>query len=666
LQDLALPEVYWCGDTAPAGVTALAEGGFQRLLGQEIGALVFDAWAGFDPDAFGALSGCIRAGGLLVLLVPALAEWSAYHDPQNVRIAVAPCHADQVSGRFLSRLAGVIRADSRLLLFEAGRGLRLPEPTAVPPPDDGWLSDGPCRTTDQRQAVEALIRVATGHRRRPAVLISDRGRGKSAAFGIAAAELVERGRNRILLTAPRPESAAAVLDHAERVQPGSGACIRFVAPDELVREPPAADLLLVDEAAAIPMPVLERLLRHYPRIAFATTVHGYEGTGRGFTLRFSQVLDRLSNSWKRLELARPIRWAAGDPLEHLVFRMLALDAEPADSAAFGALAGATGYELTRLERDALARDERLLAELFGLLVQAHYRTRPLDLRHLLDGPNLSVYALCRDGHVAATALVASEGGFDQDTADAIRAGRLRPHGHLLPETLAAHQGLRRAPLLRCGRIMRIAVHPALRRRGLGSRLVQDITDRLASAGYDYVGASFGASPGLLRFWQGLDWQAVRLSIHRSAASGAHSAVYIRAVSPAGATLLAEARERFFAQFPHQLSDSLRELDPELVALLLRRGDDYAPAPSAADDEDLRAFGFDQRLPEVTIGSLWRLALGQLMRDRVRLRLNDAELAILVMRVLQKHSWQDCARTLGFSGRRQALAALRQSVRKLLA
>jgi tRNA(Met) cytidine acetyltransferase len=643
-------------------------GAAHRLLGREIQTLVFDAWAGFDPDAFGALTGCIQGGGLLVLLTPSLDEWPLYPDPQHARITVAPCPAEQVSGRFLWRLARVIREDPRLLLYEEGTGLRPPVSAAGGPVDSGFPMEGSCRTADQQRAVEALLKVATGHRRRPVVLVSDRGRGKSAAFGIAAARLIEQGRRRILVTAPRPDAVEAVLDHADRERPGARALVRFVAPDELVRDPPDADLLLVDEAAAIPMPILERLLRHYARIGFATTVHGYEGTGRGFALRFSRVLDRFSKSWTRLELSLPIRWAPDDPLEHLVFRLLALDAEPADGTLFPTGTVAGDCELLLLERDALVSDEPLLSELFGLLVQAHYRTRPLDLRHLLDGPNLSVYTMRAAGHVAATALVAAEGGFDEATAGAIRAGRVRPHGHLLPETLAAHQGLGQAPLLRCGRIMRVAVHPALQRRGLGSRLIGEIAAGLEHQGYDYVGASFGASAGLLQFWQTLGWLPVRLSIQKSATSGAHSAVFLRSSSASGAALVTAARERFFAQFPHQLCDSLRELDPELVVGLLRQaeGEHYLPLLNDADREALHAFAFEQRLTEVAIGSLWRMALRALMLGRVSGRLDATETAILVMRVLQNHSWSVCAGSLGLTGRRQALACLRRAVRKLLA
>jgi tRNA(Met) cytidine acetyltransferase len=181
-------------------------------------------------------------------------------------------------------------------------------------------------------AIEAVEHVATGHRRRPLVLTSDRGRGKSAALGIGAAHLMRRGIERIIVTAPRPDSAEQLFRHASRLLPGarSGryslstdeAHLVFVAPDELVQTHPPADLLLVDEAAAIPTPMLERMLAQYSRIVFSTTVHGYEGTGRGFAVRFQQVLDHQTPGWRALRLHQPIRWAAQDPLERFVFRAL--------------------------------------------------------------------------------------------------------------------------------------------------------------------------------------------------------------------------------------------------------------------------------------------------------------------------------------------------------
>ena len=70
----------------------------------------------------------------------------------------------------------------------------------------------------------------------------------------------------------------------------------------------------------------------------------------------------------------------------------------------------------RLDRDALMDDETTLAQVFGLLVWAHYRTRPFDLRQMLDAPEVSVQVLRHGESIVATALVAEEGGLDAPLA----------------------------------------------------------------------------------------------------------------------------------------------------------------------------------------------------------------------------------------------------------
>jgi tRNA(Met) cytidine acetyltransferase len=658
-----LSSVHWFSDRAPSSAAASQGAAALRLLGTELDALVFDAWSGFDPDAFGALTGSIKGGGILLLLTPPFRHWPGYADPQNERISVAPYAAERLSGRFLTRLVRLLRSDPSVMIWEQRGCVKKPHLDHTPAVRQDRV-EPPCKTIDQQRAVEAVIKVVTGHRRRPVVLTSDRGRGKSAAFGIAAARLIQRGHSRILLTGPRLQSVAAVMEHARRLLPAESKAIRYVAPDELLRQPEQADLVLVDEAAAIPTPLLESLLRRHARIAFSTTIHGYEGTGRGFALRFSRILDKYTNSWKAMPLSAPIRWSADDPLERLVFRMLALDANAtSDDVLQDVETGECTIE--RLNRDRLLEDEQALSELFGLLIQAHYRTRPLDLRHLLDGPNLSVYVLWLRRHVVGTALVAEEGGFDAQTAREIWAGRRRPHGHLLPETLAVHQGLIDAPLLRCARIMRIAVHPMLQRRGLGKRLVTHITEQARCDGNAYIGSCFGVTSDLLSFWAGMGWSPARLSIQRGSSSGAHSLVMLKPLAAAGEKLLVTARERFAAQFPHQLGDSLRDFDASLACSLMQCAGGSAAEPSEADLLDVRAFAFEQRLLEVSIGSLWRWACRVLMASSRASRLDENELVLLVMRILQKHDWQACARRASLSGRAQAQAVLRAAVAKLL-
>ncbi len=679
--------VLWIGEHAPKGSWRLRGAQVHDVLGREVAAVVFDAHSGFDPDAFGAVAGCVRGGGLLLLLTPPFFLWPQFPDPEHTRITVAPYPADAVTGRFLTRLARVLAtAEGTAVIEQGGRLPVFPQTPAAA--HEQVLNQEIWRTADQREAVAAIMKVVSGHRRRPLVLTSDRGRGKSAAFGIAAAQLLRQGLSRILVTAPRRIAVETLFRHAQQLLPqalihGSlvrygDAVIEFVAPDELTLDPRPADLLLVDEAAGIPTPLLEGLLTHYSRIAFATTVHGYEGSGRGFALRFQKVLDERTPGWKRMRLRTPVRWSPNDPLERLVFRALLLDALPAEDTAV-ASARPDNCIISRLDRNRLIEDETTLSQLFGLLVLSHYRTRPYDLRHLLDGPNLEVYLMRYGSQVVATALVAREGGFDSEIATAVYAGRRRLQGHLIPQSLAAHVGLEAGARLTGARIMRIAVHPAVQGRGLATRLVAAITRQVQNNGLDWIGSSFGATPELLRFWARSGLLPVRVGLKREASSGAHSVMVLYPLTSSGGALFTAARERLGSHLPHLLADPLRDLAPSLAAWLLRRttppelGCDRPGHESEFSDLDWRelvAFAFALRGFEVTLAPIWRLTCVALTDPHSREILNSREQTLLIACVLQRRRWQEkdwqqAATRLGIKGRAQTLAALRQALRPLV-
>ena len=647
------------------------------LLGTETLCLVYDAWSGLDPDSLGAAAGTLCGGGLLLLLTPPLARWADLPDAQAHRIAVHPYTALEVSGRYLTRLARVLARARGVRVLNQGAEI-------VPPPGPGAAGGngrtpappgalGP-RTADQERALALILETVHGGAHRPLVISSDRGRGKSAVLGLAAAELLRTGTSGILVTAPRRAAvqplfalAAAALPGAiarrDRIERGAGG-LQFYAPDALCRSCPPADLLLVDEAAGIPAPLLTHLLRTYPRIIFATTVHGYEGSGRGFEVRFRQTLDRLTPGWRKLRLDEPIRWAAHDPLEAAIASALLLDAAPAaDSAVLDARLDDARCE--RLDRAALAEDEGALRELFGLLVLAHYQTRPADLRHLLDGPNLRVFALRVQGRSIATALVAIEGRLDPALSLAIFEGRRRPRGHLLAQTLSAHAGLAQAPGLGYARIVRIAVHPALRRRGLARRLLDGVVADARSEGLDLVGASFGADQDLLGFWTRCGLAPVHLGTSRNAASGMHAAVVLRSLTRAGDRLLAQARGRLAERLPTLLAGPLRGLEPAIVAAMLR-GATAEVSISADEHRELIAFAEAQRPFEASLPLLARLTGARLGAALAQGALSDRERDLLITRVLQQRDWPESARLTATSGRMEIIARLRQATRTLLA
>ncbi|WP_136066329.1 tRNA(Met) cytidine acetyltransferase TmcA [Modicisalibacter radicis] len=583
-----------------AGSSALPTRQARSRLGGEHDLVIVDALspgAGFDPDAFGALAGTVRAGGLLVLLTPeAWRDGRPRPDADYARLAAWPHPPEALSARNLVRIARRLAASPLVLHWPAASPvpeLTLPE-ASLPAPQPAATDD--CLSHDQAAAVRRLTRL---RRRRPLVLSADRGRGKSSALGIAAARRLQAGEREVWLTAPRPAAIEPVFARLGEALPGGRreahafhaelahgpVAVRFLAPDALSEaldgpgiDPRSPPTLFVDEAAAIPAPLLGRWLAAFPRIAFATTVHGYEGTGRGFDLRFRARLDSETPDWRACRLEQPVRWGEGDPLETLTRELLLLDAEPADDAAVGAALDAGGLDYRELDRQALADDEAGLGELFGLLVQAHYRTTPGDLRQLLDGPELTLVAAYAGAHCVGVCVGQREGGFPPALAEAIHHGQRRPRGHLLAQSLAAHGGFRDAAEARWCRVLRVAVHPAARRLGIGSALIERLAASAAEAGDDYLGASFGAEPGLIAFWRAQGMVALRLGLSREASSGEHALMMARGIRPGVEDALHAWRTRFATLLPSLLSAELGELDAAVAMALLETGE--APAVDA--------------------------------------------------------------------------------------
>ncbi|SKA84033.1 tRNA(Met) cytidine acetyltransferase [Thiothrix eikelboomii] len=487
--------VLWIS-TAPFIPEALPASQALRVLGCEFDAIVFDAFSGLAVNALAAVSGTLRGGGVFILLSPPLEQWPQFPDPAYQRFLPYPYTPSAVKGLFLRRF------------------IRLLQEPISPKPIIQFASQ------TQAEVVAELVKAATAR-----VLTADRGRGKSAALGLAASQLIAQGKT-VLLTAPARAAVEAVFKHAEFAPD-------FYAPDAVLLNLPRADVLMVDEAAAIPLPLLLKLAQAYPRCVFATTLHGYEGSGRGFVLRFQQALSQLDPHWQSLRLEQPMRWPFNDPLEALIYRWLLLEVEAPEWQGDSQ----QPVEYRQLEPEQLLENETLLRQLFGLLVTAHYQTRPSDLQQIFDAPNLSIHVLQQAQQIVGVALLSREGGFDPELSAAIQRGQRRPQGHLVPQTLSFHAQLAGAAELVCERIMRIAIHPAIQGQGWGQQLVQHVFKYAAWQAADYLAVSYALSPELLQFWQQSGFILARIGHRQDTASASRSAVQIRAISTAGQALV---------------------------------------------------------------------------------------------------------------------------------
>ena len=617
----------------------------QKYLGKEFDAVIFDALEAFNADSFGAIVGTIKAGGALIVFIPSAL-------PESLWLQ-----------RFHQIAIDYARSQRHIQIIKQGDAL--PSLT-TPKPRIDLTEFQP--TDDQQVALEGILKVVHGHRRRPLVLSSDRGRGKSAVLGMAAATLIKQGKKTIIVTAPSLATVATVFEHAAHLLPEAklakghlvldDAEIKFMAPDALIESDQTADLLLVDEAAAIPAPMLEQLLHKFSRIVFSTTLHGYEGTGLGFAIRFKQILEQYTPNWHSLRMTKPIRWSENDSLEAFSFKALLLDAEPvSDELILACQLNDCRFE--RVVRNELVKDETSLAELFGLMVLAHYRTRPSDLQLMLDREDVSVYVMRYQAHIVASAWLVNEGGLDDELAKAIHGGTRRLKGQLLPQSLLAHAGIVSAGSLSYQRIIRIAVHPTIQQRGIGHALLNNIVSQVKESELDIVGTSFAVNVDLLNFWSKSQFTPVRIGLQQDDVSGSHSVMMLQAVSEAGQDIVSQAKQRIQDHWCYLVPYELKHLAPDLIIKLSALISAIVPKLSTWDRQEILAFCQQQRPYESC-----RIALSLWLLDQIKqahfekLSPMQQQLSILI---LQQCEWSDIGKRLGLNGKTQIINALRDVV-----
>lgn len=600
-------QVLWVGGPG------LTPRGLRRLLGTGVDAVVLDVHDGLDPDTLAQAQGFVRAGGRLILTGPPVAVPS----PQTQVTDGAP---------------GTTRLHARLQQV-LGPGTRDPvRPTASAP--------GPTHAQDR--LVDALTRAWQGPARADVVL-AERGRGKSAALGRAIRQL---GAARVAVSAPNPDAVRELLAFAAPAQP------TWVPVQDL---PHAGtwDVIVLDEAAGVSVPLLQALTDAHPRahLALATTTAGYEGTGRGFVLRFLHWLDQQPRPVHRHTLSQPLRWAPGDPLEGRLRAALLLDATlgPADPT--------QPVQTAQIAAEMLS--EAQLGELMGLLIHAHYRTTPADLLRVLDAPNLRLHLLLQGDHVVGVNLLALEGGLSPSRCAQATTGQIRLRGHALPDTLMTQARALNAGALDWVRSVRIAVHPDLRGQGAGRRLA-DHTHRAHSP--DAFGTMFGATPALLRFRLAQGYRLVRVSAGRNARSGEPSATLVRPVSPAARALVDTLQPALARDLPVLLRALSNQgpLPSDLAQAL--RAALPAPAPWSPGElhETVRAYAAGPQAADHVLAALHAWLPTQDLSG-----LLQPERALLHARVRDLARWDVSAAAAGYDSVRAAQRAMRRIIAALI-
>ncbi|WP_293257711.1 tRNA(Met) cytidine acetyltransferase TmcA [Palaeococcus sp. (in: euryarchaeotes)] len=656
------------------------------ILGRTFDMLILDLSYDFSPNDLGRIIETIRGGGLIFVLTNPFKKWKNMWTGFHKSLVTPPYTIDDVKKRFNRRLIRkfrehdgiyIVNADNQKVIrkVKESKGqkelmnreeIELPEKIKFPKE----LYEL-CLTKGQVEVLKGIEELAESDGM--IVLTADRGRGKSVSVGISLiglASTMGKKKFRAVITAPELENVQSLFRFAKKSLEKLGYKVKVVEEKGLIKElyargiglryyPPVegykkkADVYVLDEAAGIHVPVLHKYLSK-PKVIYSSTIHGYEGAGRGFSVKFLKKA-RDKRSFREIHLSTPIRYASGDPVEKWLFDVLLLDAEPTKL-------NEEDYKL--IERKDVVFEEPDLDEWFegkgedelrsfvGIYVLAHYRNKPSDVALLADAPHHEARVLrLSNGKIVTAVQIAKEGGIPKKVINKMAQG-YKPRGNIIPDMMVKHHYAKEFARLKGYRVVRIATHPDAMDMGLGSKALESLIHEAQKKGYDWVGSSFGASEELIRFWVRNGFAPVHLSPARNPVSGEYTAIVIKPISERAKRIVKKANGEFRIRLLEWLGDTHRDLEPEIARWLFEspfeEGVDYQIFLTDVQKKRLDAFTGKILTYDTVLDAVKPIVKLYFLDGWMKPYLDERQIHLLIHRVLQAHTWEESAEYIGRS------------------
>ncbi|KAI7984542.1 RNA cytidine acetyltransferase 2 [Camellia lanceoleosa] len=483
---------------------------------------------------------------------------------------------------------------------------------------------GMCATFDQGKAVSTFLDAVLDKRpQNTTALTAPRGRGKSVALGLGIAGAIASGYSNIFVTAPTPQNLKSlfeficrglhVLEYKEHLHydllrssnpdyekaitqinifKQHRQTVQYIEPHDHVKLS-QVELLVIDEAAAMPLPMVRTLLEPY-----------------------------------------------------LVFL----------SSRFPHPSECNLYYVNRDTLFSFHREsEAFLQRMVALYVASHYKNSPNDLQLMADAPAHHLFVLLGPVDESKNILpdilcviqVCLEGQISRDSAlQSLRIGR-QPSGDQLAWKFCEVFEDTDFPTLSGARIVRIAVHPYALGHGYGSAALDQLTryyegqltansesdikkpddmnvpvnvreasekvslleetvtprknlpamliplrERLPES-LHYIGASFGLTADLFRFWKKHKFSPFYICDHPNNVTGEHSCMVLKPLNtdeikdsgngPVG--FLGPFHQRFKRCFVRRLPLFFRELDYKLAMSILDPKINFSEGEPSASSKD---------------------------------------------------------------------------------
>ncbi|RDB21639.1 RNA cytidine acetyltransferase [Hypsizygus marmoreus] len=547
----------------------------QKILGNTYGMCVLQDFEAITPNLLARTIETVEGGGLVVLLLKTMTSLKQlYTMTMDVHARYRTSSHDSVVARFNERfILSLGSCDDCLVLDDELNVLPLSRGKDITPIEDtpgknkeveselkelkATLEDTKpagdliklAKTIDQAQAILTFIdAIAEKTLSSTVTLTAARGRGKSAALGLAIAAALAHGYSNIFVTSPSPENLKTLFefifkgmdalgyeehldyDIAQSTNPDFNKAIvrvnvfkehrqtiQYIQPED-AHVLGQAELVVIDEAAAIPLPLVKNLIGPY-LVFLASTINGYEGTGRSLSLKLIQQLRESTRpsltkdlpgghhdddnattassskkpthkpapkarTLREIKLETPIRYSAGDKVEKWLNSVLCLDASVIPKAPTQGCPHPSTCELFYVSRDTLfsyhPASEVFLQRMMALYVASHYKNQPNDLQLLSDAPAHHLFVLLPpikddESHLPEPLVVlqvALEGNISREAImDGLGRG-LRAGGDMIPWLVSQQFQEGRFGMLSGARVVRIACHPDYANMGYGSRALQ--------------------------------------------------------------------------------------------------------------------------------------------------------------------------------------------------
>lgn len=543
-----------------------------NILGHTFNMCILQDFEGITPNILARTIETVSGGGMVVMMMKSVKSLrQLYTMTMDVHARYRTESHKDVVGRFnerfilsLSQCRGCLVLDDQLNILPISSSITLIKPLPHKSEENKLsadeeelkllteqLSSDPatllpasllqlCKTLDQGKAVLKLIDVVVDRSLQSTVVMTaGRGRGKSAALGLAMSAAVAFGYSNIFVTAPSPENLQTMFEYVckgfdalkyeehqdyDLVQSTNSAFNRAVIRVNVYRNhrqtiqyiQPSdhqmlaqAELLCIDEAAAIPLMQVNKLIGPY-LVFMSSTVNGYEGTGRSLSLKLlsalketaqtsevgvdvARVVDTLKSTsnktsaalktgrcYHEVELTTPIRYHDNDPIEAWMTSLLCLKPLPTQGKLSTPHADSCG--LWVVNRDTLFShhplSEVLLNKLVSVFVASHYKNSPDDLQMLSDAPAHHIFCLLPPNYsnnnpqILCAIQVALEGDISRDVImNGLRRGT-RGDGDMIPWMMEQEFGERDFARMSGARVVRIATNPEHQGMGYGSKALQ--------------------------------------------------------------------------------------------------------------------------------------------------------------------------------------------------